>query len=432
MTHDRYGASRAQHVRARERLAGGVATAFRSGQQPVPITFVEAKGSHLTDLDGNEYVDYSLAFGPMLLGHSPDEVIRAVTAQLGREIGVGASNVLEAELAEAIGRTVPSAELCVFSNSGSEAVQVALRIARAATGRRRVVKFSGHYHGWLDSVHVAVPGHLSGPGTGGQDPMAAEALTICDWDDVEALDAALDGEPVAAIIMEPVAVNGGCLLPGDGYLEAVRDLASRSGAVLIFDEVITGFRVALGGAQARLGVIPDLTVLGKALGSGFPISAVCGREDVMDVVTGGGSVAHVGTFNANPICASAALAAVAHLERSQAEIYPQLEAMCSDVVAALEEATSEQGLALTVNRCGAAAYGFASPTPVSGFQEAASSDVELYRSFVREMLDEGVHMISRGLMYVSTVHTTDDVERTRAAASNAAKRVASMHASVQG
>jgi glutamate-1-semialdehyde 2,1-aminomutase len=432
MTQDRYEASRAQHIRARKSLAGGVATAFRGGQQPVPLTFVEAKGSHLRDLDGNDYVDYALAFGPMLLGHSPEEVVRAVEAQLRREIGVGASNVLEAQLAEAVCRTVPSAELCVFSNSGTEAVQVALRIARAATGRTRVVKFRGHYHGWLDSVHVAVPGHLDGPGTGGQDPLAAETLTICDWDNVAALEAAVQGEDVAAIIMEPVAVNGGCFTPSEGYLGAARDLASRSGAVLIFDEVITGFRVALGGAQERLGVMPDLTVLGKALGSGFPISAVCGRADVMEVVSGGGNVAHVGTFNANPICASAALAAISLLEQHQSEVYPQLDEMCSDVATALEDEMSEQGLALTVNRFGSAAHAFASRTEVSGIQEAAASDVEHYRSFVKEMLDEGVHMIPRGLLYVSTAHTRDDLERTRAAARNVARRIAAGLAAVGG
>jgi glutamate-1-semialdehyde 2,1-aminomutase len=277
-----------------------------------------------------------------------------------------------------------------------------------------------------------VPGQLSGPGTGGQDPLAAEALTICDWDDVGELEAALAGEEVAAIIMEPVAVNGGLFLPSAGYLEAVRDLASNSGAVLVFDEVITGFRVALGGAQERLGVTPDLTVLGKALGSGFPISAVCGRADVMDVVTGGGKVAHVGTFNANPICASAALAAITLLEQHESEIYPHLEAMCTEVAAALEEEASEQGLGLTVNRFGAAAYGFASQTAVQDLPSAAGSDVELYREFVKEMLDEGVHMIPRGLMYVSTAHTHEDIQRTRAAVGRAAHRIASRQVALSG
>jgi len=423
MSADRYAASRAQHVRARRSLAGGVATAFRSGQRPVPISFEFARGAHLTDVDGNEYVDYALAFGPMLLGHSPRAVLDAVEDQLGRALGFGASHLLEAELAEAVCRTVPSAELCAFSSTGSEAVQVALRIARAATGRTRIIKFRGHYHGWLDSVHVAVPGRLQGPGTAGQDAEAAATLKICEWNDLAALEAALD-QDVAAIIMEPVAVNGGCFMPQPGYLEAVRALATQRGAVLVFDEVITGYRVALGGAQARLGVTPDLTILGKALGAGFPISAVCGRSDVMEVASTGGAVAHVGTFNANPICASAAVAAVNVLERNESEIYPQLEATCSAVSEALKEEAGEQGLSLTVNSFGAAAHAFVAVEPVTDFDSAAALDPEPYRLFVMEMLAEGVHMIPRGLLYVSTAHTQADVDFTRQAARRAAGRVA--------
>ena len=286
----------------------------------MPISFERGEGARLVDIDGNHYVDYVLAFGPLLLGHSPAEVIAGVERQLHRGIGFGASHRLEAELAELVCRTVPSAELCIFSNTGSEAVHAALRISRAATGRSRVVKFRGHYNGWFDSIHVAVPGSMDGPGTAGQVLQPASALTVCDWDDVGALESVL-GPDVAAIIMEPVAVNGGCFHPSPGYLERVRELATEYGAVLIFDEVITGYRASLGGAQARLGVTPDLTVLGKALGPGFPISAVCGRAEVMEVVASA-RVGHVGTFNANPISAAAATAALALLERESAELLP--------------------------------------------------------------------------------------------------------------
>ena len=179
---------------------------------PLPITFDHGRGSRLWDIDGNEYIDYALAFGPMLLGHSPEPVVAAVEDQIHRGIGFGASHRLEAELSEAICRTVPS-ELCIFNSSGSEAVHAALRIARAATGRRRIVKFRGHYHGWFDPIHVAVPGHLDGPGTSGQDPDAVSSVTICDWNDLDAVEAMLDTD-VAAIIMEPIAVNnGGCFVP---------------------------------------------------------------------------------------------------------------------------------------------------------------------------------------------------------------------------
>ena len=316
--------SMAQFERASRSLAGGVATAFRSAQQPVPVSFTTGRGSRLTDVDGNEYVDYALGFGPMLLGHSPEPVLEAVRRQLDRGLGFGASHELEAELAEAVCRTVPSAELCVFGSTGSEAVHSAIRIARAATGRNRVIKFLGHYHGWLDPVHVGVPGQTGkAPATGGQDPEASASVTVCRWNDVDALSDAL-ADDVAAVIMEPAAINVGAFPPAPGYLERAKELTARAGAVLIFDEVITGYRLALGGAQQRYGVLPDLTVLGKALGAGFPISAVCGRRDVMAVVADR-RVSHVGTFNANPVCASAAAAAIGVLERDADSLYPLLD-----------------------------------------------------------------------------------------------------------
>jgi len=420
--HDQFAGSRAQHRRASLALAGGVATAFRVGQLPVPICFERGEAAHLVDIDGNEYVDFALGFGPMLLGHSPTAVIDAVVAQVRKGIGFGASHRFEAELAEAVCRVVPSAKLCVFSNTGSEAVQLAIRIAREATGRRRIIKFRGHYHGWLDSVHVAVPGKPNGPGTGGQDPAAAAAVTVCEWDDLAALQAEV-ADDLAAIIMEPIAVNGGCFMPSQGYLEGVRAISDRCGAVLIFDEVITGFRVALGGAQARLGVTPDLTVLGKALGAGFPISAVCGRDDVMEVVASR-RVAHVGTFNANPICSVAALAAVTTLENSEADIYALLEDRGQLLQDAIETGGAEAGLALQVNRVGAAAHAFVSPVPVRTISDLSHTDDDGYRLFAAALLQFGVHVIPRGLLYLSTAHSERDLDATRSAVRRAAALVA--------
>jgi glutamate-1-semialdehyde 2,1-aminomutase len=417
-----YDRSRSQHERASRTLAGGVATAFRAAQAPVPISFDSGSGARLWDIDGNEYVDYALAFGPMLLGHSPEPVITAVERQLQRGIGFGASHQLEAELAEAVCRTVPSAELCVFSNTGSEAVHAAVRIARAATGRQRVIKFRGHYHGWFDSIHVAVSGNLDGPGTEGQDPAAAGSVTICNWNDVSALENCV-GDDVAAIIMEPVAVNGGCFLPSAGYLESVRALATRLGTVLIFDEVITGYRVALGGAQERLNVVPDLTVLGKALGAGLPISAVCGSAAVMDVIRSG-YMAHVGTFNANPVCASAAYAAITTLERDRAEIYEQLDAAAAELSDAFATAGAEAGVPLRVNHFGGTAHGFISDRPIDGVDDLEWADAAAYRRLAALLLDEGVHVIPRGLLYVSSAHSEADLAETRNAVRRAAKRLA--------
>lgn len=420
---DKLPRSHAQFDRARKSLAGGVATAFRAMQEPVPICFRSGRGARLWDIDGNEYVDYALGFGPMLLGHSPRPVIEAVRRQLERGIGFGASHELEAELAEAVCRTVPSAELCAFSTSGSEAVHAAIRIARAATGRNRVVKFLGHYDGWFDPIHVGVPGQAwKQPGTGGQDPAAAAAVTVCPWNDPDALAAAVDTD-VAAVIMEPAAVNCGAFAPRPGYLQQARELASQAGAVLIFDEVITGYRLALGGAQQLYGVTPDLTVLGKALGGGFPISAVCGRTEVMAVVADR-RVSHVGTFNANPVCASAGVAAIRELERSAKVLYPRLESYGAQLAELFRGEAEAAGLPVVVNQIGSAAYGFISDRPVRTYADALDSDGAGYRRFARALLEEGVHVIPRGLLYVSAAHQDGDLEMTRAAVRRAAAKTA--------
>jgi len=417
---DRYRESHRQHARARQSLAGGLGSSYRGGQLPVPISFAKGHGSHLTDIDGNDYIDYGLAFGPMLLGHSPSVVIDAVRHQLDNGIGYGAPHRLEAELAEAVCRVVPCAERCIFSSTGSEAVHVAIRIARAATGRNRIVKFLGHFHGWLDPLHIGTPGHDERePGTGGQDPGASAAVTVCPWNDAEALRACL-GPDVAAVIMEPFAQNGGCFPPAPGYLEQVRELTREAGALLIFDEVITGFRMALGGAQEHFGVTPDLAIFAKALGSGFPISAVCGRADVLEVVAAG-RVAHAGTLNTNPVSTAAALATVTELERRADEIYPRLAARGGELARVLRTAASEHDLPLQVNQNGGMAYAFWSETPVSDAAAARRTDVGGYRRFAAALLDEGVHVISRGLLYVSAAHTEADLARTGDAAQAAAR-----------
>jgi glutamate-1-semialdehyde 2,1-aminomutase len=414
--------SQAQFERAKRSLAGGVATAFRAAQQPVPVCFTGGRGARLTDLDGREYVDYALGFGPMILGHSPRPVIEAVRRQLDRGLGYGASHQLEAELAEAVCRTVPSAELCAFGSTGSEAVAAAIRIARAATGRNQVIKFLGHYDGWHDAVHVGVPGQRGKePGTAGQDPGASAAVTVCPWNDADALAAALNDD-VAAVLMEPAAINCGALAPAPGYLERARELTTSAGAVLIFDEVITGYRLALGGAQELYGVTPDLTVLGKAIGAGFPLSAVCGRKDVMDVVAQG-RMAHVGTFNANPVCAAAALAAIRELARDPG-LYPRLNALGARLADILRAEAAEAGLPLVVNQIGAAAHGFLSASPVTTYDDTLRADAAGYRRFARALLEEGVHVIPRGLLYVSSAHTDEDLEVTRAAARKAAVKAA--------
>ncbi|MCA1683333.1 MAG: aminotransferase class III-fold pyridoxal phosphate-dependent enzyme, partial [Actinobacteria bacterium] len=414
--------SRGEHLRRQRALAGGVSTAFRAQQRPVPITFVAGRGARLTDIDGNEYIDYALAFGPMLLGHSPRAVVEAVRHQVGEGIGYGACHPLESRLSEALCRIVPCAERAIFSNSGSEAVHAAIRIARAATGRRRVIKFLGHWHGWLDTIAVGTAGKTdSAPTTGGQDPLAAEAVTVIPWNDPAALEVVLSDD-VAAVIMEPVAINGGAFVPAPGYLAKTLELTRRAGAILIFDEVITGFRLALGGAQEWSGVVPDLAVFGKALGNGFPISAVCGRADIMEVVSSR-TVAHVGTTNANPVCAAAALAALGELESRSDEIYPRLAASGERLATILRDAALESGLPLWVNQIGGAAHAFWSEAPVETYAASIRADMSAYLTFSEALLDEGVHVITRGLLYVSAVHSDADLEETAERVRRAAARV---------
>lgn len=419
---DRYAKSRAEHLRRSRTLAGGVSTAFRAMQRPLPITFDHGREARLTDIDGNEYIDYALAFGPMLLGHSPVAVVDAVRRQVALGIGYGASHRLEAQLSEALCRIVPCAERAIFSNSGSEAVQVAIRIARAATGRRRVIKFLGHWHGWFDTIAVGTSGKTdNSPTTAGQDPLAADAVTVIPWNDIPALTAALDTE-VAAVIMEPAAINSGAFAPSAGYLAKARELTRKAGAVLIFDEVITGFRLALGGAQERYGVTPDLAVFGKALGNGFPISAVCGRADVMEVVSSR-TVAHVGTTNGNPVCAAAAVASLGELESGAAEIYPRLAASGERLAAIYRDAAREHGLPLWVNQIGAAAHAFWSSTPVESYSASLRADMPAYLNVAEALLEEGVHVITRGLLYVSAAHSEIDLEQTAERVGRAARRL---------
>jgi len=414
MSGSRYRASLAQHGRARHSLAGGVATAFRAAQLPVPITFERGAGARLWDVDGNEYVDHALAFGPLLLGHSPEPVLAAVERQLRKGLGYGASHELEAELAEAVCRTVPSADLCVFNSTGSEAVHTALRIARAATRRNRVVKFLGHYDGWYDPIHVGVPPQRRpGPGTAGQDPRAAESVTVVPWNDANALAEALSDD-VAAVIMEPLNVNGGCIQPAPGFLAEAVGVARSAGALVVFDEVITGYRLSLGGAQERFGVTPGLTVLGKALGAGFPISAVAGRREIMDVAAAG-PVAHVGTFNANPVCAAAAIAAIGTLERERESIYPRLQRYAEALARTLEEEGARHGMPLRVNHDVGVLCAFVTDGTVGSYEATLEADGPAFRRFAAALLDNGVHVIPRGLMYVSTAHADVDLEETSAA-----------------
>jgi glutamate-1-semialdehyde 2,1-aminomutase len=402
---------------------------MRAAQLPVPLVIDHGYGSHLVDIDGNDYVDYVLGFGPMLLGHSPARVIAAVQDQLARGLTFGAQHRLEAEVAERIVETVPCAELVCFSTTGSEAVHAALRIARAATGRSKIVKFEGHYHGWIDPLHVSTPGTSPAPGTAS--PLAATPgsggqsstteVIVLRWNDAGALEETLAADDdIAAVIMEPVASNGGLIAPVDGYLERARELTREHGALLIFDEVVTGFRLALGGAQSRYGVTPDLATYGKAIASGLPLSAVAGRRDVMEVIADG-RVRHVGTYNGAPPAAAAASAALDVYREGSPALYEELERTSARLAEGLAEAAAAAGVPLKVHQVGPLLQTFIldGEQSVTSYADAATADTARFARFAEAMLERGVMILPRGWWFISTEHSEEDIGVTLDAARSA-------------
>lgn len=379
---------------------------------PISPIIARAEGSRVWDEDGNNYVDYLMGMGPMLFGHAPSVVFEAVRRQLDLGIGYGKSHRLHGALAEAICRTVPSAERCLISNTGTEAVQVALRIARAATGRTRIIKFSGHYHGWCDPIFVGIPRFV----TSGQDPAATGSVTVCEWNDLPSLESAM-ADDVAAVIMEPITANGGCLKPTVDYLAAVRELTRSNGTMLIFDETVTGYRLGLGGAQEQFEVWPDLTILGKALGGGFPISAICGPTGSFAEVTKS-KVLHMGTYNANVVSAAAAVTMIETLE-GDADFYSRLGRRTEDLATLVQSAAASQGVNLAVNYMTGFMYAFLSDKPVTTFAEVSELR-QRYPRFAAKLLASGVHAPSVGAMYVTLEHGERELETTASAIGAAA------------
>lgn len=431
MTETPFIRSRNYLDRARKVIPRGVGSAKRAALRPTPLAFVGAAGSRITDVDGNEYIDYVAGYGPMLLGHQPAAVLDAVREQLTAGVLYGGQHEGEAELAERIIRLVPSAEMVLLNVTGSEAAQATLRVARAATGRRAIVKFEGHYHGWLDPVTANGPGSAVGSGPAPRALQVADfnvvgpEVLICPWNDTDALADLLArrGAEVAAVIMEPVAVNGGNLAADAGYLAEARRLCDQYGCLLVFDEVVTGFRMALGGAQQRYNVIPDLTVLAKALGSGFPISAVAGRAEIMRVADG--PVAHAGTYNGNTLSVVAANATLDVLETQQDVVYPLLERLSSELMEGINQHAYRHGVPLQAIRAGSVIrLHWDAPNPVRSYADALAGRGEPLRALADSMVRSGIHARENGLMYVSAAHTDEDVARTLDAVDHALSEVA--------
>jgi glutamate-1-semialdehyde 2,1-aminomutase len=411
-------ASLAAFERSQRSLAGGVSTALRRSAQPYPLFFAHGSGATLTDIDGNAYIDYTLAWGPLLLGHSPASVNAAVAAQLAKGHTFGAQHTLEYEAAEALCRAIPCAERVAFANSGTEIVQVALRLARAITGRTRYLKFEGHYHGWDDSVLV---GYKVTPEQFGMLPQAApvglgqrpwSGALVARWNhrqSVESAFAAYPGE-ISAILCEPLLCNSGCLPPEPGFLEFLRDTALRHGALLIFDEVITGFRLALGGGQQYYGVTPDLATFAKAVGAGLPLSVLAGKLECMQPLADG-KVVHAGTLNGNPLALAACLAALRELHNSPA-IYERLHRLGNRLRHGLVELLRNKRIdVVTTGEGPCFQLHFQASTPVE-YRDTLATDKSSYAAFLMALLDAGIYALPDGRWYISTAHTDEHINRT--------------------
>ena len=412
-------------------VPGGVSSNFRMGMVPTPLVFERADGPYLFDADGNRLIDYYLAMGPMILGHNPEVVRRAVIAQLDRGVLYGGQSRIEAEAAELFCALVPCAEKVRFAGSGSEAVQAALRLARAATGRRIVVKFEGHYHGWFDSVLVSVapPADRAGerghpnpvPGSAGQDETAWGSVEVLCWNDLAAVEARLAAGDVAAVIMEPAMCNAGAILPLPGYLEGVRAACSRTGTVLIFDEVITGFRVAPGGAQQRLGVTPDLATFGKCLASGFPVSAVAGKAALLDLFATGGAL-HGGTYNAHPASMAATVATLRTL--ADGRVIAAIEPLGRRLMEGIASILARAGIPATVTGFPQIFHvAFGLTEPARDWRDLLRVDKPRYIRFCGELLKHRVRALERGAWFLSATHDSLVIEETLAAVAEAAQVV---------
>ena len=420
--------SRSLQRRAEGLFPGGVNSpvrAFRSVGGDAP--FLErAQGAYLYDADGNRYIDYFGSWGPMILGHAVPEVVDAIRYAAGRSASFGASHAGEAELGELIRTAVPSMERMRFVSSGTEATMSAIRVARGFTRRRYVIKFEGCYHGHADGLLVKAGSGVATfgiPGSAGVPDEVAHFTLALPYNDIASVEAAFAKHKgdIAAIILEPVVGNAGTLIPKAGYLEALRSLTEEEGALLIFDEVMTGFRLALGGAQQRFGIKPDLTTMGKIVGGGLPVGVFGGREDVMNMLAPLGPVYQAGTLSGNPLAMAAGSATVGRLIREAGTIYPQIDETTRQVAEGVAQVAADAGVRLTTNRVGSMWTWFFTADAVENFEDAAKSDTAAFGRFHRAMMEEGVWLPPSQFeaAFIGLAHGKDEVEKTVAAARKA-------------
>jgi glutamate-1-semialdehyde 2,1-aminomutase len=414
--------SRAVFAEAQRYMPGGVNSPVRSfrGVGGDPVVVASGAGSRITDADGNQYIDYCGSWGPLILGHAHPAVVEAVSNAAKNGLTFGAATEAEVELARLVCDAVPSIDMVRFVSSGTEATMSALRVARAFTGRSKIVKFEGCYHGHADGLLVQAGSGvatLALPDSAGVPPAYAAETLVAPYNDVAAVEAlfAQRRDEIAAVIVEPVAANMGVVPPAPGFPQRLRDLCDANGALLIFDEVITGFRVGLGGYQALCGVLPDLTCLGKVVGGGMPVGAYGGRREVMQLVAPLGPVYQAGTLSGNPLAMAAGLATLRELSRPG--VFEALEARAARLEAGMRAAASRHEVEAQVNRVGSLMTLFFTDAPVTDYASARMCDTDRYARFFHALLDAGVYFPPSQFeaAFVSLAHTDADIDATLSA-----------------
>lgn len=425
-----YEQSKQKFAESRTVLIQGVASSLRAAMKPVPLFAQTGSGPRIRDVDGNEYIDYLLAYGPLILGHAHPALVESVHEAMRKGAAYGLQHEGEIQLARRLTELLPCAEAVALSGSGTEAVMLALRLARAYTGKRKIIRFHGHYHGWSDTIFTSFPASdmqpsgKSGanteqctPGTGGQSELALSEVILLPWNDSAALERALRSgkDEIAAVITEPVMCNSGCILPKPGYLEKIRELTRELDIVMIMDEVITGFRVALEGAHGRFGITPDLVTVGKALGGGIAVSAVAGNYELMSLIDKG-TVSHLGTLNGNRVATSAALATLKILSADGGAAYARMDKYAASLTDGMKEILKRRGVKSVINRLGPVFHMmFIQEECVEDFHSFNKRDAAAYAHFAELMLEEGVLLRPNGLWYVSAVHEERELEDTLSA-----------------
>ena len=421
MEKNKYTQSAALLERAKKVMAGGVSSEFRKYNHPHAIFYTHGEGSRVYDVDGNAYLDFTLSQGPLILGHSHPHVLKSVHEYSQQGQLFAGQHIKEIELAETINRLVPSAELMRFCLDGSEAVQTALRVARAKTGRKKFLRFEGHYHGWLDNMcfGISAPSAVAlgsreepevFPWTDGLPDRVKDEFIIAPWNDIELLKEiiARHHQEIAAIITEPVMCNNGCIMPVEGFLQGIREICDQHGMALIFDEVITGFRLGLGGAQQYFNISPDLSIFAKAIGSGYPISVVARKKKWMHLIEEA-KVIHAGTMNSGNPTVAAALATIDVLEKENP--YPRMFQYGKKLMEGLREAAARYGHNLVVQGPGTMFHiAFTNKAEIKDYRDTLDLDRIKLGKFVAGMHDRGIRVIGRGLWYISAAHTEEEID----------------------